>query len=109
VRSSANAFKQHQGSFTFVPIAAQQLWQTKTLDLISFLRPWLVPALSAAAAVALAVIAIRVTSAVLRRIARRQPLWLPFIGAAGGPGIAVAAFLALHAALLAAPNALYGL
>lgn len=79
------------------------------MDLISLLRPWLVPALSAAVAVTLAVIAVRIATAVLRRIAQRQPFWLPFIGAAGGPGLALAAFLALQGALLAAPNTLYGL
>ena len=39
-------------------------------------------ALSAAAAVALAVVAIRVGTAVLRRIAQRHPFWLPFVQAA---------------------------
>ena len=61
-------------------------------------------ALSAAAAVALAVVAIRVGTAVLRRIAQRHPFWLPFVQAAAGPGAAVAAFLALQGALLAAPG-----
>ena len=67
------------------------------------------PALSAAAAVALALIAVRIGTAVLRRIAQRQPFWLPFIRAAAGPGVALAAFFALQGALLAAPGALYGL
>ena len=67
------------------------------------------PALSAGAAVALAVVAIRIGTAVLRRIAQRQPFWLPFVQAAAGPGVAVAAFLALQGALLAAPGTLYGL
>jgi small-conductance mechanosensitive channel len=74
----------------------------------SILRPWLVPALSAVAAVVLAVIAIRIAIAVLRRLAQRQPFWLPFIGAAQGPGVAVVAFLALEGVLLAAPDALSG-
>ncbi len=67
------------------------------------------PALSAAAAVTLAAVAVRVGAAVLRRIAQREPLWLPVIGAAQGPGAAVAAFLALQGALLTAPGTLYGL
>lgn len=79
------------------------------MDLISLLRPWLLPALSAATAVALVVIAMRIGTAVLRRIAQSRPFWLPFIGAAEGPGIAVAAFLALQGPLLAASSTLYGL
>jgi small-conductance mechanosensitive channel len=79
------------------------------LDLTSQLQPWLVPALSAVAAGTLAAIAVRIGTAVLRRLAQRKPFWLPFIGAAQGPGAAVAAFLALQGALLAAPDTLYGL
>ena len=78
------------------------------MEPFSLLRPWLVPALYAVAAVVLAVIALRIAIAVLRRLAQRQPFWLPFIGAAQGPGVAVAAFLALEGVLLAAPNALSG-
>ena len=78
------------------------------MESFSLLRPWLVPGLSAVAAVVLAVIAIRVAIAVLRRLAQGQPFWLPFIGAAQGPGDALAAFLAFEGVLLAAPDALHG-
>jgi small-conductance mechanosensitive channel len=79
------------------------------VEVFSLLHPWLAPALSAAAAVALAIIAVRIATVVLRRLAARQPFWLPFIQAARGPGVAVAALLAFQAATLAAPNMLYGL
>jgi small-conductance mechanosensitive channel len=79
------------------------------VEVFPVLHPWLAPALSAAAAVALAIIAVRIATIVLRRLAARQPFWLPFIQAARGPGVAVAALLVLQAALLAAPNTLYGL
>jgi small-conductance mechanosensitive channel len=79
------------------------------VEVFPVLHPWLAPALSAGAAVALAIIAVRIATVVLRRLAARQPFWLPFIQAAQGPGVAVAALLAFQAALLAAPNTLYGL
>jgi small-conductance mechanosensitive channel len=79
------------------------------MELLPLLRPWLVPALSAAAALALVTIAVRAGTAVLRRIARRQPLWVPFIDAAAGTGLALAALLALQAVLQAAPSTLHGM
>jgi small-conductance mechanosensitive channel len=79
------------------------------MEFLPLVRPWLVPAVSAAGAIVFATIAFRAGVAVVRRIASRQPLWLPFIDAAAGPGMALAAFFALQAVLQAAPSALYGM
>jgi len=51
----------------------------------------------------------RIAVAVLRRIARREPLAAPFVSAAATPGTALAALIALQSVLQAAPNALYGI
>src|SRR5919197_4907833 len=77
--------------------------------LLSALHPWLVPGLSAAAALAAGALAFRVAAAVLRRLARRAPLAAPFIDAGYAPGLAFAALLALQAVLEGAPNTLYGI
>jgi small-conductance mechanosensitive channel len=71
--------------------------------------PWLLPGSTALAAFVAAAIAFRLGAALVRRLAQREPLWLPFIDAARTPGVWVAAFLAVRAALETAPPALYGI
>lgn len=77
-------------------------------DLVESLRPWLVPGLSAAAALVLGAFAFRVASAILRRLSRLEPLAVPFIDAAQAPGMVFTALLASRAVLQGAPSALYG-
>lgn len=78
-------------------------------ELFSHLQPWLIPALSASAALVVAAAAFRVGVAVLRRIARGKVLAAPFIDASEGPGLALTVLLAVQAVLQASPDALYGI
>ena len=78
-------------------------------DLLDLLRPWLVPGLSALVALVAGALAFRIGSAVLRRLARFQPLAVPFIDAAQAPGLLFAALIALRVVLEGAPNRLYGI
>lgn len=78
-------------------------------DLWDLTRPWLVPGLSALAALLIAALAFRLGIALLRRIARFEPLAVPFIDAAYYPGLLFAALFGLRAVLEGAPNRLYGI
>ena len=78
-------------------------------DLLDLLRPWLVPGLSALVALVAGALAFRIGSAVLRRLARFQPLAVPFIDAAQAPGLLFAELIALRVVLEGAPNRLYGI
>jgi small-conductance mechanosensitive channel len=78
-------------------------------DLLELLRPWLVPGLSALVALVAGALAFGIGSAVLRRLARLQPLAVPFIDAAQGSGLLFAALLAMRVVLEGAPNRLYGI
>jgi small-conductance mechanosensitive channel len=72
-------------------------------------QPWLMPALSAAGALAVALVAARIGVAVLRRIALRKPLAAPFVSAAASPGTALAALVAVTSVLHAADDGLHGI
>lgn len=78
-------------------------------ELLAYLQPWLVPALSAAALLALSAVAFRIGAVVLRRIAVHKPLATPFINASERPGLALVALLGVQAVLQASPDALYGM
>jgi small-conductance mechanosensitive channel len=68
------------------------------------LSQWMAPAISAAIALTVVAIAYRAGVAVLRRLTRNRPAAAIFVKRAEGPGLAVAALLALQAVLQSAPN-----
>jgi small-conductance mechanosensitive channel len=78
-------------------------------ELLSLLKPWLVPASFAVAALVLGAAVFRIGAAVVRRFARSRPLAVPFISATEGPGLVLVAVIALQAVLHASPDALYGM
>lgn len=78
-------------------------------QLIVAAEPWLLPAASAILALVLALIGARIGTAVLRRIALRQPLAGPFVSSAATPGTLLLALVALSSVLQAAPNSLPGI
>ena len=77
--------------------------------MLATLEPWFAPALSAATALAVALVAARVALFVLRGVARREPLATPFVEAAATPGTLLAALFAVYAVLQAPPPTLYGI
>lgn len=79
------------------------------LAIVQHPEPWLLPALFAALAIGLALVAARMGAGVLKRIAARQPLAGPFLSAAMTPGTLLVVVLALSSVLQAAPNDLRGI
>ena len=76
---------------------------------IAVAEPWLLPALSAAVALGLALLCARIGIRVLERIVRRQPLAGPFVSASAAPGTALLALAAAASVLHASDDALYGI
>ena len=75
-----------------------------TNGLKDVLSQWMAPAVSAAIALTVVAIAYRAGVAMLHRVTRNRPAAAIFVKRAEGPGLAVAALLALQAVLQSAPN-----
>lgn len=81
-----------------------------TLEILhTLLRLWAAPALSAALALIVITVAYRVGVALAWRVARNHPVAGVFLKRAQGPGLAVAALLAVQAALQSAADDLPGM
>jgi small-conductance mechanosensitive channel len=75
----------------------------------SLWRPWLAPAISAAAALMAVVIAWRIVAAVLSRLTRNRPVARLFLKSGEGLTLAAAALIAVHTVAQSSPDKLYGI